>query len=74
MIRVATNSFSWNTTYNEGLPELHTVETCREAAGCGAAGIEIDLSRVTAAQLEDAGIALSGCPSEKLHPRPGTVA
>ena len=60
MIRLATNSFSWNTTYNKGLPELDAAAICREAAACGAAGIEIEPSLVTAAQLADAGIALSG--------------
>lgn len=60
MIRVATNSFSWNTTYNKGLPDLDAAGICSEAAACGAAGLEIAPSRVTAAQLADAGIALSG--------------
>ena len=60
MIRFSTNSFSWNTTYNVGLPELDGPAICREAAHCGAQGIEIDPSRVTAADLREAGISLSG--------------
>ena len=60
MIRIATNSFSWNTTYNKGLPELDAAAICREAAACGAAGIEMDPSCITAAELAGAGIALSG--------------
>ena len=60
MIRLSTNSFSWNTTYNVGLPELDGPGLCREAAQCGADGIEIDPSRVTAADLAAIGLALSG--------------
>ena len=60
MIRFSTNSFSWNTTYNEGLPELDGPGICRQAAQCGAEGIEIDPSRVSAADLSAASIALSG--------------
>lgn len=60
MIRFSTNSFSWNTTYNVGLPELDGPDVCRQAAQCGAEGIEIDPSRVTAADLATAGLALSG--------------
>ena len=60
MIRFSTNSFSWNTTYNVGLPELDGPAICRQAAECGAEGIEIDPSRVTAADLGEIGIALSG--------------
>ena len=60
MIRISTNSFSWNTTYNVGLPDLSGPDICREAARCGAAGIEMDPSRVTAEDLRSAGIVLSG--------------
>jgi sugar phosphate isomerase/epimerase len=60
MIRFSTNSFSWNTTYNVGLPELDGPDICRQAAACGAEGIEIDPSRVTAADLGEIGLALSG--------------
>lgn len=60
MIRLSTNSFSWNTTYNVGLPELDGTAICRQATECGAEGIEIDPSRVTAADLSAIGIALSG--------------
>jgi len=60
MIRLSTNSFSWNTTYNKGLDELTPVGLCRKAAGCGAEGIEIDPTRVTAEQLNDCGLCLSG--------------
>ena len=60
MIRLSTNSFSWNKTYNVGVEELAGPGICRQAATCGAAGIEIAPSRVTAAQLAEARIALSG--------------
>lgn len=60
MIRLSTNSFSWHPTYNQGLAELTGAEICREAAACGAAGIELDPARVTAAELREIGIALSG--------------
>jgi inosose dehydratase len=60
MIRFSTNSFSWHTTYNVGLPELDGPGICCQAAQCGAEGLEIDPSRVTAADLAAAGLALSG--------------
>lgn len=60
MIRLSTNSFSWHPTYNQGLSELTGAEICRQAAACGAAGIELDPSRITAAELREIGIALSG--------------
>ena len=43
-----------------GLPELDGPAICREAAQCGADGIELDPTRVTASELAEAGIALSG--------------
>lgn len=60
MIRFSTNSFSWHTTYNVGLEELDGPGICRQAAECGAEGIEIDPSRVTATELSALEIALSG--------------
>lgn len=60
MIRFSTNSFSWNSTYNQGVPELDGPGVCRQAAECGADGIEIDPSRVIVAELAAAKIALSG--------------
>lgn len=60
MTRLSTNSFSWNTTYNEGLTELDGPGICQQAAQCGADGIEIDPSHVTGADLAAAKIALSG--------------
>ena len=60
MIRLTTNSFSWHPTYNKGIGELSAVEICRQAAEVGAEGIEIDPSRVTAAELAEIGLALSG--------------
>lgn len=60
MIRLTTNSFSWHPTYNQNTPELSGEEICRQARTCGAEGIEIDPSRVTARILADIGIALSG--------------
>lgn len=60
MIRLATNSFSWNPTYNKGIPELSGEDICRQAEEAGADGIEMDPSRVTAAQLAECSLALSG--------------
>jgi sugar phosphate isomerase/epimerase len=60
MIRLSTNSFSWNTTYNKGVDELGPFDLCRQAADCGAEGVEIDPASITAEQLADCGIALSG--------------
>ncbi len=60
MIRLATNSFSWHPTYNKGIGELSALEICRRAAAAGAEGIEMDPSQLTATDLSEAGIALSG--------------
>lgn len=60
MIRITTNSFSWHPTYNKGIGELSAAGICREAAKAGAEGIEIDPARVTAEELAEIGIVLSG--------------
>lgn len=61
MIRITTNSFSWNPDYNTTVERnLDGPGICRQAAGCGAQGIEIAPALVTARQLSEIGIALSG--------------
>ena len=52
MIRLSTNSFSWNTTYNKGVDELAPFDLCRQAADCGAEGIDPDRNRDFMSALE----------------------
>lgn len=60
MIRLATNSFSWHPTYNRNVPDLPALEICRQARRAGADGIEMDPSRIGAAELAELGLALCG--------------
>jgi len=60
MIRLTTNSFSWHPGYNRNVPDLAASEICRQARQVGADGIEMDPSRVAAAELEAMGLVISG--------------
>ena len=60
MIRLTTNSFSWSSDWNKTIVPMAAHEICQKARECGADGIEIDPALVTAAELAEIGIALSG--------------